>query len=81
MYCLNENAITVWSEVEDWLLYLIKVLLKYQFPFYDKENPTFPYKYRYKGWHKNSTEAFKAARQSHLAFCVLMGYVSFCIVA
>ena len=80
-YCCNDNAITAWSEVEDQLFYLIKVLLKYKFPFYDEEKPTFPYKYRYKCWHKNSTEALKAAQQSHLTFCILMGYVRFCMVA
>ena len=40
-YHLNKNTITAWSEVEDSLLCLIKVLLKYQFPFYE-ENQHFP---------------------------------------
>ena len=80
-YCLNENTISTWSEVEERLLYLIKVLLKYRVRFCDEESPTFPYKYGYKKWHKNSAEALKAAQQSHLAFRVLMGYVSFSMVA
>ena len=80
-YRLNENTISAWSEVEDRLLYLIKVLSKYRVRFCDEESPTFPYKYGYKKWHKNSAEALKATQQSHLAFRVLMGYVSFSMVA
>ena len=80
-YRLNENTISAWSEVEEWLLYLIKVLSKYRVRFCDEESPTFPYKYGYKKWHKNSAEALKAAQQSHLAFRILMGYVSFSMVA
>ena len=80
-YCLNENTISTWSEVKDQLLYLIKVLSKYRVCFCDEESPTFPYKYKYKKWHKNSAEALKAAQQSHLAFCIPMGYVSFSMVA
>ena len=80
-YRLNENTISAWSEVEDQLLYLIKVLSKYRVRFCDEDSPTFPYKYRYKKWHINSAEALKAAQQSHLVFHVLMGYVSFSMVA
>ena len=80
-YRLNENTVSAWSEVEDRLLYLIKVLLKYRVHFHREEGPTFPYKYRYKLWHKNGAEALKAAQQSHLAFCTLMGYISFSMVA
>ena len=80
-YHLNENMVSAWSEVEDRLLYLIKVLSKYRVRFHREEGPTFPYKYRYKLWHKNSAEALKAAQQSHLAFRALMGYVSFSMVA
>ena len=72
--------ISAWSEGEDQLLYLIKVLLKCQVPLYDEEKPTFPQKYRYKLWHKTSAEVLKAAQQSHLAFCILMGYISFSMV-
>ena len=79
-YLLNENMISAWSEVQGQLLYLIKVLLKYQICLYDEEKPTFPHKYRYTLWHKTSAEALKAAQQSHLAFRVLMGCISFSMV-
>ena len=54
-------------KIHSFILFLIsvwstKVLSKY------KEKPKCPYKYRYKLWHKNSTEALKAAQQSHLTF-------------
>ena len=75
-YRLNENMISAQSEVKHRLLYLIKVLSKCQVHLYDEEKPTFPHKYRYKLWHKTSAEVLKAAQQSHLAFCILMGSAS-----
>ena len=38
-YHLNKNMISAWSEVENQLLYLIKILLKYRICFCNEENP------------------------------------------
>jgi len=78
-YHLNGNTITVWAEVEDRLLYVARTLSRYKIKFLGEVKPPTPSKLGYKKSYNTAADALKAAQQSHLAFCVLMGYCGFCM--
>ena len=80
-YHLNENMISMWSEVKNGFSTSLRFSWSTESASVMRRVPLFPTSMGIKKWHKNSTEALKATQQSHLAFCVLMGYISFSMVA
>ena len=80
-YHLNNKSLSTWVEVKDQLLYLAYALAKSKNKFLGKVKPPAPHKYGYKKSHPTADAALKAACDSHLAFCILMGYCGFCMSA
>ena len=47
--------------------------------FLGETKPSAPHKYGYKKSHNTAAAALRAAQESHLAFCMLMGYCGYCM--
>ena len=78
-YCLNDNSITSWAEVEDWLLFMARTLSKQSRKFLGAVKPPSPFTFGYRKSYNTTEDTLKATQQSHLTFHVLMGYCGFCM--